>query len=158
MKVAWGRSAPPRTPNSGREVAIKVLPKAFAGEQERFCRFEREAHVLASLNHPNISPVSGSAADQEHPLPGAGAGGGRNFATRLSRGPIAVADVLPLALQIAEAMEDSARGKGIVHRDLKPADVMVDPDDKIRKSFDFGLAGAGGGAGKSGQPVDVHRR
>ena len=124
----------------GREVAIKVLPKAFIADPERFARFEREAHVLASLNHPNIAAIYDLAEDQGTHFLVLELAEGEDLATRLSRGPIAVADALPLALQIAEAME-AAHAKGIVHRDLKPANVMVDPDDKV-KVLDFGLAKA----------------
>ena len=124
----------------GREVAIKVLPKAFTADPERFARFEREAHVLASLNHPNIAAIYDLAEDQGIHFLVLELAEGEDLATRLSRGPIAVADALPQALQIAEAME-AAHEKGIVHRDLKPANVMVDPDDKI-KVLDFGLAKA----------------
>jgi serine/threonine-protein kinase len=124
----------------GREVAIKVLPKAFTEDPERFARFQREAHVLASLNHPNIAAIYDLAEDQGIHFLVLELAEGEDLATRLSPGPIAVADALPLALQIAEAME-AAHEKGIVHRDLKPANVMVDPDDKI-KVLDFGLAKA----------------
>jgi len=126
--------------NLGREVAIKVLPKAFTEDPERFARFEREAHVLASLNHPNIAAIYDLVEDQGIHFLVLELAKGEDLATRLSSRPIAVADALPLALQIAEAME-AAHEKGIVHRDLKPANVMVDPDDKI-KVLDFGLAKA----------------
>src|SRR6188472_955357 len=101
-----------------REVALKVLPADVAGDRERLARFQREAEVLASLNHPNIAQIHGFEADAlvmelvE----------GEDLATRLERGPIPLEEALPIAKQIAEALE-SAHDAGIVHRDLKPANV-----------------------------------
>ncbi len=124
----------------GRDVAIKVLPEAFTEDPERFARFEREAHVLASLNHPNIAAIYDLAEDQGTHFLVLELAEGEDLAARLSRGPVPVEEALPLALQIAEGME-AAHGKGIVHRDLKPANVMVGPDGKV-KVLDFGLAKA----------------
>jgi serine/threonine-protein kinase len=126
--------------NLGREVAIKVLPQAFTEDHEQFARFEREAHVLASLNHPNIANIYELAqSDKSHFLV-LELVEGEDLAVRLSRGPILVENALPLALQLAEALE-AAHDKGIVHRDLKPANVMVGPDGTA-KVLDFGLAKA----------------
>ncbi len=119
-----------------REVALKVLPAEVAGDPERLARFQREAEVLASLNHPNIAQVYGIEANAlvmelvE----------GEDLAQRLARGPIPLDEVLPIAKQIAEALE-SAHDAGIVHRDLKPANVTVREDGTV-KVLDFGLAKA----------------
>jgi serine/threonine protein kinase len=122
----------------GREVAIKVLPDAFAEDPERFARFEREARVLATLNHPNIAAIYDLAEDGGTHFLVLELAEGEDLAARLSRGPIPVEGALPLALQIAEALE-VAHEKGIVHRDLKPANVIVGQDGAI-KVLDFGLA------------------
>ena len=122
----------------GREVAIKVLPEAFAADEERLARFEREARVLATLNHPNIAAIYDLAEDGGTHFLVLELAEGEDLAARLSRGPIPVKSALPQALQIAEALE-AAHEKGIVHRDLKPANVMVGPDGAI-KVLDFGLA------------------
>ncbi len=87
----------------GREVAIKVLPEAFTSDPERFARFEREAHVLASLNHPNIGAIHDLAEDQGTHFLVLELAEGEDLAARLSRGPIPIEDALPLALQIAES-------------------------------------------------------
>jgi serine/threonine protein kinase len=112
-----------------RDVAIKVLPAALARDPERLARFEREAKVLASLNHPHIAQIYGveeqalilELVDGAPP-----------------KGPLPLATVLSYAHQIAEALE-AAHEKGIVHRDLKPANIMVTPDGVV-KVLDFGLA------------------
>jgi serine/threonine protein kinase/Tol biopolymer transport system component len=124
----------------GRDVAIKVLPQEFARDADRIARFQREAKLLASLNHPNIAAIYGLEES-----------GGTNFlvmelvegetlADRIGRGPVPVEESLKLALQIAEALE-AAHEKGVIHRDLKPANIKVTPDDKV-KVLDFGLAKA----------------
>ncbi|MGB7491168.1 MAG: protein kinase [Thermoanaerobaculia bacterium] len=124
----------------GREVAIKVLPEAVAGSQERLARFEREAKVLASLNHPNIAAIHQvEEADGVHFLVMELAPG-ETLADRLHRGPIPFDDAVPIALQIAEALE-SAHEQGVIHRDLKPANLKVAADGQI-KVLDFGLAKA----------------
>ena len=134
----------------GREVAIKVLPRELAQDPERLARFEREAKLLASLNHPNIAQVYGfeSATQSDGPAVHFLAMElveGEDLAERLKRGAIPVEEALPLAEQIAEALEE-AHEKGIVHRDLKPANVKVRPDGKL-KVLDFGLAKAWRGDG-----------
>ena len=127
----------------GRDVAIKVLPDSLASDPERLARFEREALVLAALNHPNIAAIYGL---EEGP---ANAGHyvralvlelveGPTLADRIARTPMPLDDALPIARQICEALE-AAHEQGIIHRDLKPANVKVRPDGTV-KVLDFGLA------------------
>jgi len=124
----------------GREVAIKVLPEAFTADPERLARFQREAKVLASLNHPNIAAIYDlAAADEVHFLV-LELVEGQDLAERLALGRLSVEETLPLAIQIAEALE-AAHDRGIVHRDLKPANIKVTPEGQI-KVLDFGLAKA----------------
>jgi serine/threonine-protein kinase len=130
----------------GREVAIKVLPEAFAQNQERLARFEREARLLASLNHPNIATLFGLEQSDGVVFLAMELAEGETLAQRLRRGPIPVKDTLPIFKQIAEALE-AAHEKGIIHRDLKPANIKVSSEDKV-KVLDFGLAKA-----MSGDPV-----
>ena len=124
----------------GREVAIKVLPEGFSDEPERLVRFEREAKVLASLNHNNIATLYGFESEGDAQFLVMELVPGETLADRIARGAIPVQQALPLFLQIAEGLE-SAHEKGIVHRDLKPANVKVSPEGKI-KILDFGLAKA----------------
>ena len=134
----------------GRDVAIKVLPAELAQDLERLARFEREAKLLASLNHANIAHVYGFEGAT---LPDGSAGHflamefvpGEDLAERLKRGAIPVDEAIAIAQQIAEAVEE-AHERGIVHRDLKPANVKVTPDGKV-KVLDFGLAKAWDGPG-----------
>src|SRR6266550_2276253 len=100
-----------------REVAIKVLPEAFATDPDRLARFDREAELLATLNHPNIGAIFGLELID-----------GETLADRLRRGPLPVEEALTIARQIAEALE-AAHEKGIVHRDLKPANVKITPEE-----------------------------
>ena len=143
-----------------RDVAIKVLPAAFAADPERLARFEREAKLLASLNHPNIAHVYGfeSASLEDgskvHFL-AMELVEGEDLGERLKRGAIPVEDALAIAKQIAEALEE-AHEHGIVHRDLKPANVKVTPDGKV-KVLDFGLAKALRGRGGDRSPVRTCR-
>src|SRR5207245_1164077 len=126
----------------GRSVAIKLLPEAFARDTERVARFEREARVLASLNHPNIAAIYGLEQSGERKFLVMELVGGETLAEHIKRGPIPVNEALGIAKQIAEALEvahDSE--KGIIHRDLKPANVKITPDGKV-KVLDFGLAKA----------------
>jgi len=124
----------------GRDVALKVVPPAFVQDAERMARFEREAQVLASLNHPNIATIHGLED-------GAGVRAlvmelveGPTLADRIAQGPMPFEEALPLAKQIAEALE-YAHDRGIIHRDLKPANVKITSDGKA-KVLDFGLAKA----------------
>jgi serine/threonine-protein kinase len=123
-----------------RDVALKILPEAFALDGDRIARFRREAQVLAALNHPHIAQIygfedSGSAHALVLELVE-----GPTLADRIARGPIPVEEALPIATQIAEALE-TAHEQGIVHRDLKPANIKV-RDDGTVKVLDFGLAKA----------------
>ncbi len=124
----------------GREVAIKTLPAEFARDPERIARFEREAKLLASLNHPNIAAIYGFEEDKgTHFLVMELVEGG-TLAERLHRGAIPVEECLKLALQITEALE-AAHERPIVHRDLKPANTKITPEGRV-KVLDFGLAKA----------------
>ena len=125
-----------------REVAIKVLPEAFSADPHRLARFEREAKLLASLNHPSIATI--------HSLEGSGRQrllvmelvDGESLSEHLARGLFPPDEVLSVALQIAEALE-SAHERGVIHRDLKPANIQLTTDRKV-KVLDFGLAKAFG--------------
>ena len=128
-----------------REVAVKTLPEEFAGDEERLARFEREARLLASLNHPNIAALYGLEEDNDTRFLVLELVEGDTLADRLKRGAIPVEESLELAFQIAEALEAS-HGKGVIHRDLKPANIKVTPDGKV-KVLDFGLAKAFAGDG-----------
>ncbi len=121
----------------GREVAIKVLPDAFAMDAERRGRFAREARMLASLNHPNIAAIYGLDEEGQARFLVLELVPGDTVTERLARGPVALADALAVAGQVAEALE-AAHEAGIIHRDLKPANVKVTPDGKV-KLLDFGL-------------------
>ena len=123
-----------------REVAIKVLPSLFAESPERLARFEREAKLLAALNHPNIAPIHGLHEADGTRFLAMEFVEGEDLAQRLTRGAIPSQEALTTALQIAEAFE-AAHERGIVHRDLKPANVRITTDGKI-KVLDFGLARA----------------
>jgi Tol biopolymer transport system component len=129
-----------------REVALKVLPADVAGDRERLARFQREAEVLAALNHTNIAQVYGLENPPEgghHTHPVAlvmELVEGEDLAQRIARGAIPIDEALPIAKQIAEALE-AAHEAGIVHRDLKPANIKVRPDGAV-KVLDFGLAKA----------------
>jgi hypothetical protein len=123
-----------------RDDALKVLPDAFASDPDRLARFRREAQVLASLNHPNIAHVYGlEQADGVQALV-MELVEGPTLADRISQGPIPVDEALPIAKQIAEALE-VAHEQGIIHRDLKPANIKLRPDGTV-KVLDFGLAKA----------------
>ena len=124
----------------GRDVAIKVLPEAFAQDKERLARFEREARLLASLNHANIATIHGLEESNGLHFLVLELVGGENLAERLRRGPLGTGEALDVCRQIAEAL-GAAHEQGILHRDLKPANIKITPEGKV-KVLDFGLAKA----------------
>jgi serine/threonine protein kinase len=128
-----------------RAVALKVLPELFATDADRLARFEREAQVLASFNHPNIAAIHGieeGPAEAGHPIRALVLElvEGPTLTERIARGPVPLDEALPIARQIADALE-AAHEHGIVHRDLKPANIKLRPDGAV-KVLDFGLAKA----------------
>jgi serine/threonine protein kinase len=124
----------------GRDVAIKVLPQAFATDPDRLARFEREARVLASLDHPHIGTILGVEERDGVRALVLGLVEGDTLAERIARGPIPLADALEYARQIADALE-AAHEKGVIHRDLKPSNVKITSTGVV-KVLDFGLAKA----------------
>src|SRR5262249_47451791 len=127
----------------GRDVAIKILPEAFVADRERLARFEREARLLASLNHPNIAQIYG--LEEQPPLIVMELVAGDTLADRIHHpGPqderLSADAALKIARQIIDALE-AAHERGIVHRDLKPANIKITPDGTV-KVLDFGLAKA----------------
>ena len=124
----------------GRDVAIKVLPEAFAHDPERLARFQREAKMLASLNHPNIATIHGLEHSDGTSYLVMELVSGETLAERVKAGPLGIEEALKIVVQIAEALE-AAHEKSIIHRDLKPANVKVTPEGKV-KVLDFGLAKA----------------
>jgi serine/threonine-protein kinase len=124
----------------GRDVAIKVLPSDVAADHDRLARFEREAQVLASLNHTNIANIYGVDDSSGTPALVMELVEGPTLADRIAKGPIPLDEALPIAKQIAEALE-TAHEQGIIHRDLKPANIKVRADGTV-KVLDFGLAKA----------------
>ena len=123
-----------------RQVALKILPEAFATDPDRLARFQREAQVLASLNHPNIAQIHGIEEGDDTRALVLELVEGPTLADRIAQGPIPVDEALPIAKQIAEALE-AAHEQGIIHRDLKPANIKVREDGTV-KVLDFGLAKA----------------
>jgi Tol biopolymer transport system component len=123
-----------------RLVAIKVLPEAFAADTERIARFQREARNLATLNHPNIAHIHGLEESSQVRALVMELVEGEDLAQRIARGAIPLAEALPIAKQMADALE-AAHEQGIIHRDLKPANIRVRPDGTV-KVLDFGLAKA----------------
>ena len=132
----------------GRDVAVKVLPPGLIHDADRLARFQREARMLASLNHPNIATIHGQEQfDGVHYLvmelvPGA------TLAERITKGALPLDEALKISTQIAEALE-AAHEKNVIHRDLKPANVKVTPEGRV-KVLDFGLAKAFAGEGEKG--------
>ena len=123
-----------------REVALKILPDAFADDPDRLARFKREAQILASLNHPNIAAIYGIEESEGTRALVLELVEGPTLADRIAYGAMPIEDALPIARQIAEALE-AAHEAGVIHRDLKPANIKV-KDDGTVKVLDFGLAKA----------------
>ncbi len=123
-----------------RDVAIKVLPEAFSQDKERLERFEREARLLAQLNHPNIATLHGLEEHEGQQCIIMELVEGETLAERIAKGPLSVKEATSLFTQIADGLE-AAHEKGIVHRDLKPANIKITPEGRI-KILDFGLAKA----------------
>ncbi len=130
--------------NLKRAVAIKVLPESVASDAERLARFQREAEVLASLNHPNIAAIYGLERSDGTTALVMELVEGPTLADRIAQGAIPIDEALSVARQMADALE-AAHEQGIIHRDLKPANVKVRPDGAV-KVLDFGLAKALGPA------------
>src|ERR1700692_1516366 len=121
-----------------REVAIKILPEEFSRDSDRLSRFQREAEVLASVNHTNIAAIYDLEEAEGSRFLVLELVEGETLAERIKRGPISVDEALPIAKSICEAVE-AAHEKGVVHRDLKPANVKITPEGTV-KVLDFGLA------------------
>ena len=121
-----------------RDVALKILPDIFASDPDRLARFQREAQVLASLNHPNIAAIYGLEDADGIKALALELVEGPTLADRIAEGPIPIDEALPIARQIADALE-AAHDSGVVHRDLKPANIKLRPDGTV-KVLDFGLA------------------
>jgi len=131
----------------GREVALKILPAGFAGDPDRIARFHREAHVLASLNHPHIAAIHGLEQQDGVQLLVLELVDGETLAQRLKRGALPLDEAIGIARQIADALA-AAHDKGIIHRDLKPANIALSSQDQV-KVLDFGLARAMDAADRS---------
>jgi len=123
-----------------RDVAIKILPDSFAADPERIARFQREAQVLASLNHPNIAQIYGVEQTADVRALVLEFVDGPTLADRIALGPVPLDEALHIAKQVADALE-AAHDLGIIHRDLKPANIKLRPDGAV-KVLDFGLAKA----------------
>ena len=123
-----------------RQVAIKILPPSLAADPDRLARFQREAEVLASLNHPNIAAIYGLEESAGITALVMELVEGDDLSQRIARGAIPIDEALPIAKQIADALE-AAHEQGIIHRDLKPANIKVRADGTV-KVLDFGLAKA----------------
>jgi eukaryotic-like serine/threonine-protein kinase len=121
-----------------REVATEVLPSLLARDPERLARFEREAKVMASLDHPNIGPIHGIVDSEDSRALVLALIEGLTLADQIAIGPLPLDDALSIAKQIIEALE-YAHDRGVVHRDLKPANIKITPEGVV-KVLDFGLA------------------
>ena len=140
----------------GRDVAIKILPDEFSQDKGRLDRFEREARLLAQLNHPNIATLHGLEESEKRQFLVMELVEGETLAARIARGPIPMDEAIRLFTQIARGLE-AAHNKGVIHRDLKPANVMITPEGNV-KLLDFGLAKAfasddAGGVDSSASPT-----
>jgi Tol biopolymer transport system component len=138
--------------NLKRSVAIKVLPASVAGDADRLARFQREAEVLASLNHPNIAAIYGLERTVDVTALVMELVEGQDLSAHIAQGAMPLADVLPIARQIADALE-AAHDQGIIHRDLKPANIKVKADGTV-KVLDFGLAKAADMASSGGDAAN----
>ncbi|HVL69471.1 MAG TPA: protein kinase [Vicinamibacterales bacterium] len=140
----------------GRDVALKILPEFFATDPDRLMRFEREAKTLAALNHPHIAQIYGIEQTGGVRALVMELVDGEDLSQRLARGPVPLDEALPIAKQIAEALE-AAHEQGIIHRDLKPANIKVRADGTV-KVLDFGLAkgmeSPGGDGGRPGAAIE----
>jgi serine/threonine protein kinase len=124
-----------------RQVAIKVLPRTVVADPDRLAQFQREAEILAALNHPNIAPIHGLERSEGSTIALVmELVDGPTLADRMAQEPVPLDEAMPIARQIAEALE-AAHDQGIIHRDLKPANIKV-RDDGTMKVLDFGLAKA----------------
>ena len=139
-----------------REVAVKILPAAFAFDPDRLARFQREAELLASLNHSNIAVLYGLEVVDHTRAIVMELITGTDLSDRIAKGPMLVGQVLPIARQIAEAL-DTAHQAGIMHRDLKPSNIKLRADGTI-KVLDFGLAKAFDASASVGDPTDTMTR
>ncbi len=135
-----------------REVAIKVLPEVFSQDRERLVRFQREARLLASLNHPNIGAIYGLEESDGVRFLVLELVSGQTLAERLEKGRLPVDEALQVCQRIAEGLE-AAHERGVIHRDLKPANVMVSSEARV-KILDFGLAKAFTGDVSSSDPAN----
>jgi len=126
-----------------RDVALKILPERFASDSQRMDRFQREAEVLASLDHPNIGQIYGIEDAGQTKALVLQLIEGPTLADKIAQGPIPVEDALKIALQMAEGLE-AAHEKGVIHRDLKPANIKITPEDQV-KILDFGIPTLGFG-------------
>jgi len=140
--------------NLKRQVAIKVLPAALAGDADRLARFQREAELLAALNHPNIAQMFGLEKTPDFTALVMELVEGNDLSQRIARGAVPLDEALPIAKQIAEALE-AAHEQGIIHRDLKPANITVRPDGAV-KVLDFGLAKALAQDPRTSRPQDLN--
>ncbi|MEO7795670.1 MAG: serine/threonine-protein kinase, partial [Thermoanaerobaculia bacterium] len=138
-----------------REVAIKVLPEAFTADKDRLARFEREAQLLAQLNHPNIAQIYGLESSGDSRALIMELVEGPTLADRLAAGALPVTESLQVALEVARALE-VAHEKGIVHRDLKPQNIKASAEGRV-KVLDFGLAKAMDTAASRLSPADLAR-
>jgi serine/threonine protein kinase/Tol biopolymer transport system component len=139
--------------NLKRSVAIKVLPASVAGDADRLARFQREAEVLAALNHPNIAAIYGLEKTVDFTALVMELVEGEDLSQRIARGAIPIDEALPIAKQIADALK-AAHEQAIIHRDLKPANIKVRPDGTV-KVLDFGLAKAVEPAGTKSSSVSM---
>jgi len=124
--------------NLGREVAIKILPTELASDQEHLARFEREARLLASLNHPGIATIHGIERGEEGPFLVLELIEGETLAERLAAGPLPIPEALEVCGQVADSL-GAAHDRGVIHRDLKPGNIKITPEGRV-KVLDFGLA------------------